>query len=286
MTGTEDAVLTLGCIGSCRRNWRRQAPTGACPTAAPPAGWAAPPADGFLAVRPTASAWLSLENAFSSEEAAGLVGRLLKVLDRPAPLGKPPAGACRWCCELKSTATPWALSYRAWRAGAGASPRRTANPAEETPATCAHNPERPLRPAVGRSAGVAWSARRSPDPPIAPSRPSTPSAPAARSARLPTRRNACAPAPCVSSIRPWWPHGDWKFFGLAPCTCRATASPAAASPPRPRSQLGVPEAGWRPPAIRLTPDCRALPRSARWSLLRGMGTAAAISVPTHLMAWW
>jgi len=52
-----------------------------------------PPADGFLAVRHRISL-LSLENAFSSEELQAWYGRLLKVLDRPAPpRGSPPGSA-------------------------------------------------------------------------------------------------------------------------------------------------------------------------------------------------
>jgi len=64
-----------------------------------------PPADGFLAVRHRISL-LSLENAFSSEELQAWYGRLLKVLDRPAPLGEA-AAALPMVCELRSTATPW-----------------------------------------------------------------------------------------------------------------------------------------------------------------------------------
>ncbi|APD47712.1 NAD-dependent DNA ligase LigA [Synechococcus sp. CS-602] len=68
-----------------------------------------PPADGFLAVRHRISL-LSLENAFSSEELQAWYGRLLKVLDRPAPLGEA-AAALPMVCELKIDGNALALSY-------------------------------------------------------------------------------------------------------------------------------------------------------------------------------
>jgi len=253
--------FTTGAVsGACRR-FEALSPSWACDI---PTQRVGPPADGFLARGHRASACFSLENAFSSERAAGLgTGGCGRLLDRPASLGEgrppPTASASRWCCELKDRRQrPGPELTSVALLVAGRQRRRRRNPAREINRQCAHQFQSvPLRlllddPQEWREVRV-----RSPDPD---STFAAFNASAQREEPLCANRRNAWRRPTLRQLESGRGAARrLEFFAYTLHLPGRLAACRPASPARPPKQVGVPELAGRPAGFRVNPNAAALP---------------------------
>jgi len=206
---------------------------GALPTA-PPSGWGAA-GDGFLA-RASPHRLLSLRTLLKRRLQPGTGRLLVKVARSAPPLGKPPqrCDVCRLDRRQRLV-----LSYERGRCWCGPPSRGDGESARRS-RQCGTIQRCPCACCLDRSPS-GWRCAASPDPRLAP-RGHQRRARQPRGAAVCQRRAMLRRHPAVSSIGVVAATGDWSSFAYTLHLPRPAACGGEAL--RPRSSLGVPEAGW------------------------------------------